>query len=242
MFNEQKRYESHIHRLQSDVHRANSVAENMRTEAVGLRCKNQDLRDKRANLQRPFDNAEADNHRAVEERDSTILNLRSLLERCNQELGGLEQSVATIQDERTRLQPHCNEMTMSLVAIRQELEESRASATAARVSEEAGRQQLACMVEEQLAQTQTIEALCRQGETSNNAVREAQALLRLNQDQQQQQLRVPSPSNLPTLTGGIISSTPFVLSFSTPSTGILTCGFTSGPGVCRTDEGHIRQR
>ena len=33
-------------------------------------------------------------------------------------------------------------MTMSLVAIRQELEESRASATAARVSEEAVRQQL----------------------------------------------------------------------------------------------------
>ena len=54
MFNEQKRYESHIQRLQSDVHRANSAAEKMRTEAVGLRCKNQDLRDKRANLQRQF--------------------------------------------------------------------------------------------------------------------------------------------------------------------------------------------
>ena len=131
MFNEQKRYESDTQRLQSDVHRTNSAVEKMRTEAVGLRCKNQDLRDERANLQRQLDNAEADNHRAMEERDSTILDLRSLLERRNQELDGLEQSVATTQDERIRLQLHSNEMTMSLVAIRQELEESRASATAA---------------------------------------------------------------------------------------------------------------
>ena len=92
------------------------------------------------------------------------MDLRSLLERRNQELDGLEQSVATTQDEKTRLQIHSNEMTMSLVALRQELEESRAAATAARVSEEASRQQFARMMDEQLAQTQTqtIEALRRQ--------------------------------------------------------------------------------
>ena len=134
------------------------------------------MRDQRVNLERQFDSAEAENHRAVEERDSTILDLRSLLERRNQELNVLEQSVATTQDERTRLQLHTNEMTMSLVAIRQELEESSASATAARVSEEAVRQQLTLMMDEQLTQTQTIEALRRQVETSNNAVREAQVL------------------------------------------------------------------
>jgi len=50
MFNEQKRYESHIQRLQSDVHRANSAVERMRTEAVGLRSKNNDLGDERPNL------------------------------------------------------------------------------------------------------------------------------------------------------------------------------------------------
>ena len=48
-------------------------------------------------------------------------------------------------------------------ALRQELDEARAVATAARVSEEAR------VMEEQLAQTQTIEALRRQVETSNNA-------------------------------------------------------------------------
>jgi len=42
MFNEQKRYKSHIQRLQSDVHRANSAIEKMRTKAVGLRMKNQE--------------------------------------------------------------------------------------------------------------------------------------------------------------------------------------------------------
>jgi len=52
MFNQQKRYKSHIQSLQSDVHRANSAVEKMRTKAVGLRMKNQDVRDKRANLQR----------------------------------------------------------------------------------------------------------------------------------------------------------------------------------------------
>ena len=43
---------------------------------MSLRIKNQDVRDERANLQRQFDSAEADNQKAVEERDSTILDLR----------------------------------------------------------------------------------------------------------------------------------------------------------------------
>ena len=81
---------------------------------MGLRCKNQDLRDERAILKRQFDGAVADNHRAVEEHDSTILDLWSLLERRNQELDGL--------DERTRLQLHSNEVTMSLVLTADEVD------------------------------------------------------------------------------------------------------------------------
>ena len=119
IFNEQKKHETHIQRLQSEVHRANSAVEKMKTETVSLRIKNQDVRDERAN------------QRAVEERDSTILDLRSLLESRNRELNVLEQSEANTQVERTRLQLYSNEMSMSLVAIRQELEKSRAAATAA---------------------------------------------------------------------------------------------------------------
>ena len=94
-------------------------------------------------------------------------------------------------------------------------------ANTSRASEEAGRQQL----DKQLAQTQTIEALRRQVETSNNAARDAQALLRMNQDQQQQHLRRPLPSTLPPITGGIISSTPFAPPFSTPSTELHGPGY-----------------
>ena len=87
MFNEQKRYELNIQRLLSDVHRANSAVEMMRTEAVGLRMKNQELRNERTDRQR----AEADNQATLEERESTIADLRSLLDHRNQELDGLEQ-------------------------------------------------------------------------------------------------------------------------------------------------------
>jgi hypothetical protein len=87
----------------------------------------------------------------------------------NQELDGLKQSMATTQDERTRLQLHSNEMTMSLVALRQELEESRAVANAARVYEEAGRQQLARLMDEQLAEIQTITPRCVRIKTSNSS-------------------------------------------------------------------------
>ena len=52
MFNEQKRYELNIQRLQSDVHRSNNAMEKMRTEAVNLRMKIQELRDERNDRQR----------------------------------------------------------------------------------------------------------------------------------------------------------------------------------------------
>ena len=68
------------------------------------------------------------------------------------ELDGLEQSATTTQEERTRLQLHSNEMTVSIFPLRRELEESRAATAAARVSEETGRQQLTRMMDEQLAQ------------------------------------------------------------------------------------------
>ena len=61
-------------------------------------------------------------------------------------------------------------------------------------------------MDEQLAQTQSIEALRRQVETSNNAARDAQALLRATQEQQQQYLRMPPPSTLPATTTGNIGS------------------------------------
>ena len=143
MFNEQKRYELNIQRLQSDVHRANNTMEKMRTEAVNLRMKIQELRDERNDRQRLFDGAETENQVALEERDSTIADLQSLWDRSRRELEALEQSSASTQDDRTRLQLHATELSTSLVAVRQELDDTR-------VAEEAGRLQLARMMDEHL--------------------------------------------------------------------------------------------
>jgi predicted RNase H-like nuclease (RuvC/YqgF family) len=92
-FNEQKRYKSHIQRLQSDTHRFSNAVDKMRTEAVSLRSKINDLRDERSNLERQLEFEIADSRAAIAERDSTIADLHSLLERCNQDLDALEQSV-----------------------------------------------------------------------------------------------------------------------------------------------------
>ena len=139
MFDEQKRYKSQIQRLQSDVHRANTAMDKMRDEAVRLRSKSDDLRDERSCMKQQQEDDDA-GQMVLADRDSTIENLQSLLEIRNQELDVLERSVATTHEERTRLQLHSNEMTMSMVSLRQELEEARTVSIAARASEEAGRQ------------------------------------------------------------------------------------------------------
>jgi hypothetical protein len=123
LFDEQKRYKSHIQRLQSDK---------MRDEAVRFRSKNDDLRDERSRTKQQQEDDDA-GQTVLADRDS-------LLEIRNQELDVLERSVATTHEARTRLQLHSNEMTMSMVSLRQELEEARTVSIAARASEEAGRQ------------------------------------------------------------------------------------------------------
>jgi len=95
----EKRYELNIQRLQSDVHRANKSMEKMRTEAVNLRMKIQELRDERTDRQRQFDGAEAENQAVLEERDSTIADLRSLLDRRRRELNELISKHSRLSDQ-----------------------------------------------------------------------------------------------------------------------------------------------
>ena len=83
----------------------------------------------------------------------------SLLDRRNQELNFMEQSVGTIEEDRARIQLHSNEVTVAIVSLRWELEEARAGALTARASEEAARLQISRMMDEQLAQSQTIDTL-----------------------------------------------------------------------------------
>jgi predicted RNase H-like nuclease (RuvC/YqgF family) len=98
---------------------------------IRLRSKNSDLREERSGLKRQQENDKAESQTALKEQGSSITNLRSLLDRRNQELHGLKRSVTTTQEERTRLQIHSNEMTVSMLSFCQELEDARAVATAA---------------------------------------------------------------------------------------------------------------
>ena len=153
------------------------------------------------------------------ERDTVIADLRSLLDRYNQQLNAMEQSVGTIEEDRTRIQLHSTESTVTIVSLRRELEEARAGALTARASEETARLQISRMMDEQLAQNQTIDTLRRQVESSNTSVQQVQALLRANQEQQS---RMPPPKNNPSGAGGVIGYTPFMPPLSTPSTGLRT--------------------
>jgi hypothetical protein len=80
--------------------------------------------------------------------------------------------------------------------------------------------------------------------TSKNSAQDAQALLRASQEQQLQHSRMLPPSTYPGRTGGIISNTPFVPPFSTPSTGMRTSEL-HGPGYYHVsspeDPGYAKQ-
>jgi phage shock protein A len=64
MFNEQKRYESNIQRLQSEVYRANSAVDKIRDGVVRLRSKNNDLHDERSSLKRQQESENAEGQTA----------------------------------------------------------------------------------------------------------------------------------------------------------------------------------
>ena len=72
----------------------------------------------------------------------------------------MEQSVGTLTEDGTRIQLHSTEATVTIVSLRRELDEARAGALTMRASEEAARLQISRMMNEQLAQNQTIEQHC----------------------------------------------------------------------------------
>ena len=79
-------------------------------------------------------------------------------------------SDGTIEEDRTRIQLHSTEATVTIVSLRRKLEEARAGALTTRASEEAARLQISRMMDEQLSQNQTIDSLRRQVESSNTAL------------------------------------------------------------------------
>ena len=124
---------------------------------------------------------------------------------------------------------------------RSDIPTRRPCSLTARASEEAARLQLARMMDEQLAQNQTIDTRRRQLESSNNSAQQAQALLRANQEQHS---RTPPPTTYPSGSEAVIGNTPFIPPLSTPSTGLRTREL-HGPGYNHigspADQGYAEQ-
>jgi chromosome segregation ATPase len=178
MFNEQKRLESQMDRMKDEVGRSNKAVDKIRDEVVRLRSKVNELQHEKSDLRKQHESHIADEESAARERDTVLADLRSLLDRRNQQLNDMERSRDTIEEDRARIQLHSNEVTVTIVSLRRELDEARAGALTARASEEATRLQITRMMDEQLAQNQTIDPLRRQVESSNTSAQQAQALLR----------------------------------------------------------------
>jgi len=142
IFNEQKRLESQMDRMKDEVSRSNKAVDRMRDEVVRLRSKVNELRDEKSDLKKQHESHIADEESAARERDTVLADLRSLLDRRNQQLNDMERSRDTIEEDRARIQLHSNEVTVTIVSLRRELDEARAGALTARVSEEAARLQI----------------------------------------------------------------------------------------------------
>ena len=182
LFNEQKHLESQMDRMKDEVSRSNKAVDKMRDETIRLRSRVNELRDEKSDLQKQHESHIAAEESAARERETVIADLQSVLDLCNQQLNVMEQFVGTITEDRTRIQLHSTEATVTIVSLRHELEEARAGALITRASEEAARLQISRMMDEQLAQSQKIDSLRRQVESSNTALQQVQALLRANQE------------------------------------------------------------
>ena len=155
MFNEQKRLESQIDRMKHEVSRLNKAVDKMRDEVIRLRSKVNELQHEKSDLKKQQESHIADEESAAIERTTV------LAEHRNQQLNDMGRSRDAIEEDRARIQLHSNEVTVSIVSLRRELDEARSGALTARASEEAARLQLTRMMDEQLAQNQTVDALWR---------------------------------------------------------------------------------
>jgi hypothetical protein len=90
----------------------------------------------------------ADEEAEALERVTVLADLRSLLERRNQQLNEMERSRDAIEEDRACIHLHSNEVTVTIVSLRRELDEARAGALTARASEEAARLQITRKMDE----------------------------------------------------------------------------------------------
>jgi hypothetical protein len=117
---------------------------------VRLRSKVNELQHEKSDLKKQHESHLADEEDAVAERVTVLIDLRSLLERRNQQLNDIERSRDAIEADRARIQLHSTEVQVTIVSLRRELEEARANVLTARISEEVARLQITHMMDKQL--------------------------------------------------------------------------------------------
>jgi chromosome segregation ATPase len=90
IFNEQKRLETQMDCMKDEVSRSNKAVDKMRDEVVRLRGKVNELQHEKSDLKKQHESHIADEESAVRERDTVMADLRSLLDRRNQQLNDME--------------------------------------------------------------------------------------------------------------------------------------------------------
>jgi chromosome segregation ATPase len=134
LFNEQKRLEKSEDRLRDEVSRFNKAVDKMREETNRLRSKVNELQHEKSDLKNQHESHLADEEEEAVERVMVLTDLRSLLERRNQQLNDMERSRDAIEEDRARIQLHSTEVQVTIVSLRRELEEARATALTTRAS------------------------------------------------------------------------------------------------------------
>jgi myosin heavy subunit len=86
LFNEQKRLESQMDRMKDEVSRSTKAVDKMRDETIRLRSKVNELHHEKSDLKKQHDSHIADEEAEAAERVTVLADLRSLLERRNQQL------------------------------------------------------------------------------------------------------------------------------------------------------------
>jgi len=115
LFNEQKRLEKSEDRMKDEISRSNKAVDKMREEVVRLRSKVNELQHEKSDLKKQHESHLADEEEAAAERVTVLMDLRSLLERRNQQLNDNERSRDAIEADRARIQLHSTEVQVTIM-------------------------------------------------------------------------------------------------------------------------------
>jgi chromosome segregation ATPase len=159
-----------------DTQRKDIIA--LRGDVNRLRDKYDEAKDRLQDSEDAYGSLES----VIEEREPTILDLRSQNDRLNSELADAESSTTTANDDRDPIQLHFNELTRTVQTAQRDRDEIKAELDRMQTATTAHDSELARLRGEALVSQQTIESLRKQIEVTATATRETQ--FRLNQEQQ----------------------------------------------------------